>query len=118
MNCEVSSTGFLGSAVATRLAADSSRQARLVAEREWIAKQAAAFQRDSQQGQAIGRIVIPRIGLNMIVVDGTDESSLTRGPGLDQRTAMPGRSRLVYVAGHRTTYLAPFSHIEESCRAA
>jgi sortase A len=96
-----------------RLAADSSRQARLVAEREWIAKQAAAFQRDSQQGQAIGRIVIPRIGLNMIVVDGTDESSLTRGPGLDQRTAMPGRSRLVYVAGHRTTYLAPFSHIEE-----
>ena len=84
-----------------------------MAEREWIAKQAAAFQRDSQQGQAIGRIVIPRIGLNMIVVDGTDESSLTRGPGLDQRTAMPGRSRLVYVAGHRTTYLAPFSHIEE-----
>ena len=49
----------------------------------------------------------------MIVVDGTDESSLTRGPGLDQRTAMPGRSRLVYVAGHRTTYLAPFAHIEE-----
>jgi sortase A len=96
-----------------RLAADSSRQARLVAEQEWIAKQAAAFQRDSHRGQAIGRIVIPRIGLNMIVVDGTDESSLTRGPGLDQRTAMPGRSRLVYVAGHRTTYLAPFAHIEE-----
>lgn len=96
-----------------RLAPGESRQARLGAEREWIAKQAAAFQRVSHQGQAIGRIVIPRIGLNMVVVDGTDESSLRRGPGLDQQTSMPGRSRLVYVAGHRTTYLAPFSHIEQ-----
>ncbi len=96
-----------------RFESSESRRARLAAEREWIARQAAAFQRDSHQGQAIGRIVIPRIGLNIIVVDGTDESSLRRGPGLDQQTSMPGRSRLVYVAGHRTTYLAPFSHIEE-----
>ena len=43
----------------------------------------------------------------------SDESSLTRGPGLDEQTAMPGRSRLVYIAGHRTTYLAPFSHIND-----
>ena len=93
-----------------RLAADGSRQARLVAEREWIAKQAAAFQR--------GRIVVARIGLSMIVVDGTEESSLTRGPGLDQRTAMPGRNRLVYIAGRRTTYLAPFPISKRSCRAA
>jgi sortase A len=96
-----------------RFAPDESRRAQLRAEREWITKQAAAFQRDSHEGQAIGRIVIPRIGLNIIVVDGTDDSSLTRGPGLDRRTAMPGRSRLVYIAGHRTTYLAPFSHIED-----
>jgi sortase A len=96
-----------------RSAANESRRVRLAAEREWIANQAAAFQRESHQGQAIGRIVIPRIGLNIIVVDGTDESSLMRGPGLDQQTAMPGRSRLVYIAGHRTTYLAPFSHIEQ-----
>jgi len=89
------------------------RRARLMAEREWIARQAAAFQRDSHEGRAIGRIVIPRIGLNMIVVDGTDESSLMRGPGLDRETSMPGRDRLVYIAGHRTTFLAPFSHIEE-----
>jgi sortase A len=96
-----------------RLAAQEGRQARLRAEERWITKQAAAFQRDSHAGQAIGRIIIPRIGLNIIVVDGTDESSLMRGPGLDQQTAMPGRDRLVYIAGHRTTYLAPFSHIEE-----
>jgi len=96
-----------------RLAANESRQARLAAERKWIADQAAAFQRASHRGQAIGRIVIPRIGLSIILVDGTDESSLMRGPGLDLSTAMPGRNRLVYIAGHRTTYLAPFAHIDE-----
>jgi sortase A len=88
------------------------RQTRLRAESEWITKEAAIFQRHAHEGQAIGRIVIPRIGLSIIVVDGTDESSLMRGPGLDRETSMPGRNRLVYIAGHRTTYLAPFSNIE------
>jgi sortase A len=96
-----------------RLAVEESRQARLAAERKWIADQAAAFQRASHPGEAIGRIVIPRIGLSIILVDGTDESSLMRGPGLDRSTDMPGRNRLVYIAGHRTTYLAPFAHIED-----
>jgi sortase A len=50
--------------------------------------------------------------LNMIVVDGTDHDSLQKGPGRDMRTFMPGENRLVYIAGHRTTYLAPFSHID------
>jgi sortase A len=89
------------------------RQARLKAESEWITKEAARFQRQAHQGQAIGRIVVPRIGLSIIVVDGTDDSSLQRGPGLDRQTSMPGRNRLVYIAGHRTTFLAPFSHIED-----
>lgn len=89
------------------------REARIRAERQSVARAATAFQRSAVQGQAVGRIVIPRIGLNVILVDGTDESALTRGPGLDRRTSMPGRNRLVYIAGHRTTYLAPFSHIDE-----
>ena len=55
---------------------------------------------------------MPRLGLNMVVVDGTDHDSLTKGPGLDRRTYMPGEGQLVYIAGHRTTYLAPFAHIE------
>jgi sortase A len=96
-----------------RFAADASRRARLTAEKNWIAKEAAAFQRESHEGQAIGRIIIPRIGLKIVVVDGTDDSSLRRGPGLDLQTSMPGRDELVYIAGHRTTYLAPFSHIEK-----
>jgi sortase A len=48
----------------------------------------------------------------MVLVDGTDHTSLEKGPGRDERTFMPGENRLVYIAGHRTTYLAPFSHID------
>ena len=81
-------------------------------ERRAIAREAAAYARDSTEGQAIGRIKVPRLGLNMILVNGTDENSLKKGPGRDLRTGMPGEGLLVYVAGHRTTYLAPFSHID------
>lgn len=77
------------------------------------AKEAAAYRRETQRGEGIGRIVIGRLGLNMILVDGTDHDSLTRGPGRDLRSYMPGQHRLVYIAGHRTTYLAPFSHIDD-----
>ena len=73
---------------------------------------AARFRHSAGVGQAIGRIVIPRLGLNMVVVNGTDETSLERGPGRDLRSFMPGQNRLVYIAGHRTTFLAPFSHID------
>jgi sortase A len=84
----------------------------LAAERRAIAADAARFRLDAKRGQAIGRITIGRIGLRMVVVNGTDHESLKRGPGRDLRSFMPGQDRLVYIAGHRTTYLAPFSHIE------
>jgi sortase A len=78
-----------------------------------IAVEAAAYRRSTHTGEAIGRIVIGRIGLNMVLVDGTDHESLKSGPGRDLRTYMPGQHRLVYIAGHRTTYLAPFAHIDQ-----
>jgi sortase A len=84
----------------------------LAAREDAIAAEAARFRRTTHPGEAIGRIVINRIGLNMVLVDGTDESSLKKGPGRDLRSSMPGQDRLVYIAGHRTTYLAPFSHID------
>ena len=40
-------------------------------------------------GQAIGRIEVPRLGLHMVLVHGTDDGSLKKGPGRDQRTFMP-----------------------------
>ena len=85
----------------------------LAAEQRSIALDAARFRRSARAGQAIGRIVIGRIGLNMVLVQGTDEESLKKGPGHDARTYMPGENRLVYIAGHRTTYLAPFSDIND-----
>jgi sortase A len=85
----------------------------LEAEARTIRLAAARFRRTAAEGQAIGRIIIPRLGLNMVLVNGTDEASLERGPGRDLVSYMPGQNRLVYIAGHRTTFLAPFSHIEE-----
>ena len=85
----------------------------LGAEARAIEMAAARFRRTAGVGQAIGRIVIPRLGLNMVLVNGTDDASLERGPGRDLRSFMPGQSRLVYIAGHRTTFLAPFAQINE-----
>jgi sortase A len=80
--------------------------------REVLARAAARYRRTTQRGDALGRLEVPRLGLNMIVVDGTDADSLSKGPGLDRRTFMPGEGKLSYVAGHRTTYLAPFANID------
>lgn len=78
-----------------------------------VATEAARFRSDTHTGEAIGRIVIGRIGLDMVLVDGTDEASLEKGPGRDLRSYMPGQNRLVYIAGHRTTFLAPFADIND-----
>jgi sortase A len=68
---------------------------------------------ESKPGDALGRIEAPGMdGLNMVFVQGTDESSLELGPGHYPETAMPGQGKTVAIAGHRTTYLAPFRHID------
>jgi sortase A len=82
------------------------------AERESIAREAKRYRASSTRGEAIGRLRVPRMGVNMLLVNGTDHETLKKGPGRDLRTFMPGENRLVYIAGHRTTYLAPFSHID------
>jgi len=64
-------------------------------------------------GAAIGRLVIPKIGVSYDVVQGTDTASLERGPGHYPSTALPGLGQTVAIAGHRTTYLAPFRNINE-----
>lgn len=55
-------------------------------------------------GAAVGRIVIPRIGLNEIVVQGTDAASLEKGPGHYPSTPLPGSARRLRspVTGPRT----------------
>jgi len=69
--------------------------------------------RQVRTGDAVGTISIPKIGVGYTVVQGTDELSLEKGPGHYPDTAVPGLGRTVAVAGHRTTYLAPFRRINE-----
>ena len=78
-----------------------------------IAFAARALARSAEEGQPIGRIRLPRIGLEQVIVQGTDSESLRKGPGHYPETPMPGISGTVGVAGHRTTYGAPFRKIDK-----
>jgi len=80
---------------------------------EKIAFLARREQRQVATGDAIGRIVISKIGASYKIIQGTDTSSLEKGPGHYPATAFPGLGQTVAIAGHRTTYLAPFKRINE-----
>ena len=80
--------------------------------RESLPRAAAAWRKSSKRGDAVARLRIPALGVGEIVVNGTDHGSLKRGPGRYLGSAMPGEGKLVYIAGHRTTYGAPFSRID------
>jgi sortase A len=64
-------------------------------------------------GDAIGQIEIPKIGHTYNVVQGDQTGQLEDGPGHYPSTALPGMGQTVGIAGHRTTYLAPFRFINE-----
>ncbi len=64
-------------------------------------------------GEGIGRIEIPSIDVDVVVVQGTDTASLRKGPGHYPDTGFPGQGETIGIAGHRTTYLAPFREINE-----
>jgi sortase A len=81
-------------------------------DRARIAAAARAYRLSLHEGKPVGRMVVPRLGLRSIVVNGTGHDDLTKGPGRELHTFMPGENELVYVAGHRTTYLAPFAKID------
>ena len=81
--------------------------------RKRIDQLADAFADEVETGQGIGRIEIPTIGLDTVVVQGTDTATLRKGPGHYPETAFPGQGRTIGIAGHRTTYLAPFRPINE-----
>ena len=98
---------------AYRLAPPSTRAGTIgETEAERVATRAHKFRLGSHRGQPLGRIIVPRMGLNMVFLDGTDERTLEKGPARYLGSSLPGEGQLVYIAGHRTTYLAPFSNIE------
>lgn len=77
-----------------------------------VAGVAARYRLTLRRGEAIGRLRIPRLGVDMVFVQGTDSESLKKGPGRYARSFLPGEGELIYIAGHRTTYGAPFSRID------
>jgi sortase A len=92
----------------------------VVAEREQAALKDALFdppervlRREPLKGDAIARIEIPAIGISEYVVEGTDTGDLRKGPGHYPDTPLPGEPGTSAVAGHRTTYGAPFRDIDD-----
>ena len=77
-----------------------------------VSREAKRFRMQSDEGDAIARLRVPRLDLSLVVINGTSSSDLRRGPGRHEESFMPGEGELVYVAGHRTTYGAPFSEID------
>jgi len=67
---------------------------------------------DPPEGEPIGDIRIPAIGLDQVVVEGTGTADLRKGPGHYIGTPLPGQSGNAAVAGHRTTYGHPFYSLD------
>lgn len=84
--------------------------------REWERQPPSPESGEVSVGDGIARIIAPRIGLDAIVVQlwGLDDAeNLKRGPGHIPGTAYPGQPGNCVISGHRTTYGAPFRHIEQ-----
>lgn len=67
----------------------------------------------AKAGNPISRIVIDAIDVDQVVVEGTDVADLRQGPGHYRTTALPGQAGNAAIAGHRTTYGAPFHRVDE-----
>lgn len=88
------------------------RLALLPAQRQRIAFLAGELQHHATYGSPVGSIHIPSVGIDFVVVKGTGVSELQQGPGVFPETHFPGIAGTTAIAGHRTTYLAPFRHID------
>ena len=64
------------------------------------------------ESDAVGHLVIPKIGVDVFVIQGTDDSDLRKGPGHYPATPFPGQRGNAAIAGHRTTYGAPFGDLD------
>jgi sortase A len=64
-------------------------------------------------GDAVALLEIPRIGVEKAVVEGVSVADLKRGPGHYPGSPLPGQPGNAAIAGHRTTYGAPFYELDE-----
>ena len=77
-----------------------------------IAFLARSLRARTRAGDPVGRLRIPRIGVDDVIVNGTDARDLRRGPGFYEGLALPGVPGTAAIAGHRTMWGAPFRHID------
>lgn len=63
-------------------------------------------------GESVTRLQIPKLGVNVVVVQGIDTNSLRAGAGHYPDTPLPCQIGDVAIAGHRTTYGKPFANID------
>jgi sortase A len=78
-----------------------------------LAFAARSLDRRTDEGDPVGRLRIDRIGHSSVFVEGTDPGDLRAGPGHYPDTPLPGQRGTVAIAGHRTTYGAPFRRIDK-----
>jgi sortase A len=87
--------------------------ARLPDQRRRLRFAARAAQRRLEPGDPVGRLRAGAIGLDEVVVHGTGGDELRKGPGHYEQTPLPGAGGTVAIAGHRTTYGAPFRAVDD-----
>src|SRR5205823_6257955 len=64
-------------------------------------------------GDPVGVIKIDKIGVDKVVVEGTSVPDLRKGPGHYTGSPLPGQLGNAAIAGHRTTYGAPFGDLDQ-----
>ena len=82
-------------------------------DRTQIRRLARAWRTRLDEGDAVGRIELPTLKRSYVVVQGTELTTLRKGPGHYPKTPLPGEGGTIGVAGHRTTYGAPFRPIDK-----
>jgi sortase A len=83
------------------------------AARARMAAAAARLRERAEPGDPLGRLRIPKLGGSTVVVEGTGDAQLRSGPGRYRETGLPGQpGAVVGIAGHRTSWSAPFRHID------
>ena len=87
--------------------------ARLPGERRRLRFAARAAKRRLEPGDPVGRVRAAAIGLDEVVVHGTGGAELRKGPGHYAETPLPGAGGTVAIAGHRTTFGAPFRRVDD-----
>ena len=94
------------------LAAAERRVVSRLGEKRRLAFSARAVNARAEAGDPLGRVRMPTIDESVVFVEGTDTASLRSGPGHYPGTPLPGARGTVGIAGHRTTYGAPFRNID------